>query len=202
MIFVLHPRNYRPPGEEFRLGYGGKTTQWVEIQVVPLWEVEPDPSWEQSAALMALYPLCRHPEPPSEAIRHAAGVIRRKASGSADRADLLSILGLFGRLAYPDLNPVALIGREHMRESPLYQEIMDEGSILTARRYILTIVAGRFGKRAANSVELAVNAVEDLPRLDQLVSVAVRCASIDAFREELEGPRPTAAPRRRPSSRR
>lgn len=89
-----------------------------------------------------------------------------------------------------------------MRESPLYQEIMDEGGIFHARRYILIVLGKRFGKRAANSVELAVNAVESIPRLDELVASAAACESIQAFREELEGPRPGPSTRRRSSTRR
>lgn len=89
-----------------------------------------------------------------------------------------------------------------MRESPLYQEIMDEGAVLQTRRNVLMFLGNRFGKRAAHSVELAVNAVEVLPRLEELVAAAGRCESIQAFREELEGPRPAPSQRRRSSTRR
>jgi hypothetical protein len=42
---------------------------------------------------------------------------------------VLTKLVIFGKLAYQRLNVEDLIGREQMRESPLYEEIKDEGRL-------------------------------------------------------------------------
>lgn len=199
LVFVLHPRGYKPQDDAFRLHALGAEQQSVAFRQVPFWDLVPDPSWEDAPGLMALYPLSRHREPEQRAILHAADAIERGERDPVRRADLLTVLGIFGRLAYPHLNPFALIGRQNMRDSPGYQQIMDEGSVLTFRNAILLVLEERFGKRAARSVELGVNAVEDLSRLNELVRASGRCTTIDEFRDVLEGREPVRKKRvRRP----
>jgi hypothetical protein len=198
LVFVLHPRGYQPQRGRFRLAVGGRTTQLVSLTEVCLWKKRPQPWWEQAPAVMTLYPLCRHGQPPPEALIHAAGVIERRESDAVRRADLLTILSVFGKLAYPDIDPKEIIGRQKMKESPFYQEIMDEGRVEKGRAYILAVLQERFGPRAAAAIAPAVNAVTDVPQLDLLHRLAIRCSGLDEFREALpaadEG---TARPKRR-----
>jgi hypothetical protein len=200
LVFYLRPDGYRPlPGGTFRLDALGGPTQQVWPREVRLWEEVPEASWEDVPGLMALYPLCRHSRPPRQAVTHAAAAIGRAGGSSRQRADLLTVLGIFGRLAYPDLDTFALIGREQMKESPAYQEIMDEGSVLTRRADILDNLEARFGPEAAEQVRGDVQAVEDLARLGRLHRLSVLCPDLAAFREGLQAEMP---PRRRPSRRR
>jgi hypothetical protein len=79
--------------------------------------------------------LTRHPEGPEEAVRHAARAIEVSVPDSGQRAELLTVLGIFGKLAHPDIRPFDIIGRERMKESAFYKEIMDEGR-MEARKEI------------------------------------------------------------------
>ncbi len=81
VVFVLRPDGGRPEGNEFRLSLGKNVTQLLSFQTVLLWELVPEPWWDQSPGLMALYPLTRHPEGPARAVAHAADAIER---GEAD----------------------------------------------------------------------------------------------------------------------
>jgi hypothetical protein len=200
LVFYLRPDGYRPlAGGTFRLDALGGPTQQVWPREVRLWEEVPDASWEGVPGLMALYPLCRHSRPPRQAVTHAAAAIGRAAGSARQRADLLTVLGIFGRLAYPDLDTFGLIGREQMKESTAYREIMDEGRVEQGRAYILTSLEERFGPEAAEQVRADVQTVDDLARLDRLFRLSMRCADLDAFREALRAEMPS---RRRTSRRR
>src|SRR5262245_53465262 len=105
---------------------------------------------------MALYPLCRHGRPRREALTYAAATIRGRVADVVRRADLLTTLAIFGRLVHPDLPVLDLIGRESMKESPLYQEILEEGRVEgrregqlhTGRAAIREVLDIRFGSEA------------------------------------------------------
>jgi hypothetical protein len=200
VVFFLRPDGYQPqPGGTFRLEALGGPTQQVWLREVPLWEEVPDASWEDVPGLMALYPLCRHGKTPRQAVAHAAAAIGRARGSARRRADLLTVLGIFGRLAYPDLDTFALIGREQMKESPAYQEIMDEGRVEQGRAYILMGVEERFGKDAAEQLRADVQTIEDLTRLERLMRLAFSCPDLNTFREALRAEMP---PRRRSRRRR
>jgi hypothetical protein len=146
-----------------------------------MWQLEPQPSWERSPGLMALYPLCRHGRSPNQAIAYAAGSIMAATPDTISRADLLTTLAIFGRLAYGQLDVLSLIGREHMKESPLYAEIGNE----TAQEYVLAAVRERFGAQAAASCREAVQRVNKADKLRRLHRLAMRCASVEVFQRGL-----------------
>jgi hypothetical protein len=198
VVFYLHPDGYRPMNGTFQLEALGGPTQQVWVREVRFWEEEPDASWEEAPGLMALYPLCRHGKTPRQAVVHAAAAIARAPGSARQRAGVLTVLGIFGRLAYPELDTFALIGREQMKESPAYREIMDEGSMLTERAHILTVIEERFSAEAAEQVRTDVQSIEDLARLERLFRLSMRCPDLTAFREALRAEMP---PRRRPSRR-
>jgi hypothetical protein len=204
LLFVLHPRGYQSQHGPFRLQVGRRTTQVVDIREVCLWQRRPQPWWEESPGVMTLYPLSSHGQAPEAAVAHAAEVIARRTRPRIERADLLTILSIFGRLAYPDFNVIDIIGRQTMRESPLYQEILDEGRVEKARADVLAVLEECFDVRTAAAFAEAVNGLNDLDRLDQLHRLAVRCQTIDEFRAGLEAAQapPRRAPRQRASRRR
>jgi hypothetical protein len=116
-------------------------------------------------------------------IAHVAG--RRLADRRPTACRSAEVLGIFGRLAYPELGAFALIGREQMKESPAYQEIMDEGRVEQGRADILASLKVRFGQEAAEQVRTDVQAVEDLNGLIRLHDLSVGCLDLDALREGL-----------------
>jgi hypothetical protein len=190
LIIYLRPDGYRSMDGTFRLEALGGPTQQIWPREVRLWEEMPDASWEEEPGLMALYPLCRHGKTPRQAVTHAAAAIERAPVGARQRADLLTVLGIFGRLAYPELDTFALIGRELMKVSPAYQEIMDEGRVEQSRADILMNLEERFGTEADEQVRADVQSVEDLTRLDRLHRLSASCSDLAAFREGLQAEMP------------
>ena len=74
-----------------------------------------------------------------------------------------------------------------MIQSPLYQEIVEgakrEGETQARRQVILEILEDRFGPDA-KELEVELNAAE-LDRLSDLHRFAVKCDSLEVFRERL-----------------
>jgi hypothetical protein len=132
-------------------------------------------------------------------VAHVAG--RRLADRRPTACRSAEVLGIFGRLAYPELDAFALIGREQMKESPAYQEIMDEGRVEQGRAYILNLLGARFGADAAEQVRTDVQTVEDLAGLERLHLLSALCSDLAAFREglrrEIPSPRGTSRAARR-----
>ena len=111
--------------------------------------------------------------------------ILRQVADTVVRANLLTTLGFFGRLASPHMEAFALIGRENMRESPFYQDILDEGRAEGERTAILETLGLRFGRAAAAEFQEGLNAITDLGKLTELVRTAVKCRGIGGFRRAL-----------------
>jgi len=76
---------------------------------------------------------------------------------------------------------------ENMRESPLYQEILEEGGQARSRAHILQALKVRFGADAPAEVAEALNGITDSELLSELFTKAIKCRSIGAFRRALDG---------------
>jgi len=114
---------------------------------------------------MALYPLCRDGRPAKQGLAYAAGAIMAVTPDTIIRADLLTTLAIFGKLAYGQMDVMSLIGREHMKESALYAEIGDEAWVETAQADVLAVLEERFGEQAAAACS---DAVQRLTKQDKL----------------------------------
>jgi hypothetical protein len=183
LVFILLPQGYKPQNGHFCLeAEEGEPTQQVWFREVRLWEEAPQPWWEEMPGIMSLFPLCDHRMESTSAIRYAANAIFDNESDSSKRADLLTILGVFGKLKNRALDVVNIIGREHMRESPLYQEIMLEGEQAEARRSVLQVLEDRFGSKAAMEFKETVNQIDDLEELREILHLATKCGRITQFR--------------------
>ena len=112
VVYILRPRGYRPQGGQFRLAVESEPTQQVWFREICLWEQEPQPWWDQVPGLMALSPLCRQQRPPQDVLAHAAQTIAAQTPDAIQRADLLTTLAIFGKLAHPRIDVAGLIGRE------------------------------------------------------------------------------------------
>lgn len=179
LIFILRPKKYVPQHGTMHLKIHGNSAQQVWFREERLWEIEPQPWWEADPGLMALYPLCKHNEKPAESILHAAERIEHNEKDGVVRADLLTSLGIFGRLAYPGFDAMSLIGREKMRESKAYQEILAEGEATAHRKDVLDVATSRFGPRQATSLNEALQSVISIEKLQSLHGLALRCSKID-----------------------
>lgn len=186
LIFILSPEGYHPQHGQFRLEVEeGEPTQQIWFREVCLWEQGPQPWWKHYPGLMALLPLCRHEEPLPDVIARAATAIRKQELDSIRQADLLTTLSIFGKLKDRTLDVLSIIGREHMRESQFYQEIIDEGKQMGVRQSILQVLKQRFGDEAVTEFEAAVNRLENLEQLDALLKVAIKSRRRSQFRKAL-----------------
>ena len=186
LVYILAPRGYRPQGGQFRLAVEGGPTQQVWFREICLWQQQPEPWWDEVPGLMALSPLCRQERPLHDVLTHAAEAIAARTPDAIQRADLLTTLAFFGKLAHPGIAVMDLIGREQMKESPLYEEIKEEGRLETARQNILQILKERFGASAAREFASRVNAITDSKQLNRLLRLTVRCDRLEQFRERFQ----------------
>jgi hypothetical protein len=135
---------------------------------------------------MALYPLCRHGRRPRAAITYAAGVIQEGVPDTIVRADLLATLYIFGKLVYPGLDLLRLIGREQMKVSRAFREIMDEGRKEAQREHILTVLSSRFGPESSAEFAAPLNVLDDVEVLSRLFELSLNCSELEEFRHVLE----------------
>jgi len=182
LIYILRPRRYRPQGGHFRLAVEEQATQQVWFREFCLWQHEPQPWWDQVPGLMALSPLCRQQRSPTAVLTHAAQAIGAQTPDSIQRADLLTTLAIFGKLAYPQIDVAGLIGREQMKES----KIIEEFQVETQREAVLKVLDARFGPRAAEEFAPLLTSVTDSERLDRLLRLAAQSPDVKRFRERFQ----------------
>jgi hypothetical protein len=189
LAFILLPRGFRSQEGQLRLTAVGQPTQHLWFREIPMWAQDPEPWWEEVPGLMALYPLCRHGRRPRDAIAHAAGVIEAHTTETLVRADFLAYLNTFGQLAFPRLDVEAIIGSEKMNESPFLRKVMNRARMEEKRADILLLLREKFGEEAAGTVQPQLEETEDLARLGEWFTAAVRASSFDEFRAALVPPR-------------
>ncbi len=185
LVYILLPRGYRPQSGTFQLKADGATTQQVWFHEIPLWQQQPARWWEQNPGLMALYPLCHHEQKTAQAVGRAAEAITQHTPDVVERADMLTILAIFSKLVKPQFNVVELIGREVMKQSKLYQEILAEGREEERRQAILDLLLERFGHDASLALKQSLERARDSKLLSELFRLAVHCADLPEFRRAL-----------------
>jgi len=135
---------------------------------------------------MELAPLCRQQRPPHEVLTHAAEAIAAQSPDSIQRADLLTTLAIFGKMAYPEMDVAEFIGREQMKESKIIEEFQEEARVETRREDILECLQIKFGAAAAKEFAPLLNAITDSDRLNRLLRLAVQTAGLKQFRARLQ----------------
>ena len=175
LVYIFLPRGYQSRQGEFHLTVGGSSTQRLWFREICLWQLNAEKWWQQAPALMALYPLTRHGRSAADAVCHAANIIITTTPDRILRADLLTTLFIFGKLASPGLNVLDIIGREQMKESKAFDEIMELGRVDKARDDIVGVVEARFGTKAAEELRKAVKEVSDEDELSRLLRLAAKC---------------------------
>jgi hypothetical protein len=185
LIYILLPQSYRAQNGTFRLGFQGQPTQQVWFSEICLWKLVPQPWWETSPGLMALSPLFCQDESEEAVVTHAARAIKMHSADRMREADLLTVLAIFSKLTNPKFDALHVIGREAMKESKFYQEIMEEGEVNARRADVLTVLNARFGKPNAVALKQELEYVQDSTVLSELLDRAVKCRSLEGFRRSL-----------------
>lgn len=184
LIFVLLPQGYKDQEGTFRLeAVPGVPTQQVWFTEVCLWQQKPEPWWEHHPGLLALSPLCDHGTTVTDAVARAAQSIRHRELDSLRRAELLTTLGIFGRLADRGLDVLSIIRREEMQESSLFPEFVLEGEQKATREAVLEVLTLRFGEEAARDFTQALDRITDLDRLKELLKLAIKARRLSQFRK-------------------
>jgi hypothetical protein len=88
-------------------------------------------------------------------------------------------------LAYPRLDVAGIIGREKLRESKFARELRREGEIHGERTMLLKMLHNRFGEDIATELTPAVNAVEDLGKLEHLFDQVLAGGALNEIRAAL-----------------
>jgi hypothetical protein len=182
VVYILRPRGYRPQGGQFRLAIPEGPTQQVWFREVCLWQVQPEPWWDEVPGLMALSPLCRQERPPGDVVGHAVQAITARTPDTIQRADMLTTLAIFGNLAHPRIDIVNLVGREQMRES----KIIEEFRVEKGREDILQVLEAKFGRAAAAEFGPILETVSDGDRLDKVLRLAAKSSRLKEFRDRYQ----------------
>lgn len=195
VVYILRPRGYRPQGGQFRLGTDKGPTQQVWFREVCLWQVEPQPWWENVPGLMALSPLCRQEQSPHHVVGSAAEAIAARTADTVQRADLLATLAVFSKLVYPGFDVVNFIGRHQMKEPKVIAYFQEEARVEEARRFVLDDLEIKFGPAADKEFTFALNRITDRKQLGRLHRLALRCSSLEQFRDRF--PKSARQPQRK-----
>jgi hypothetical protein len=99
---------------------------------------------------------------------------------------LLTTLAIFGKLAYPRIDVVGLMGREQMKESKIIEEFQEETRLETRRQDLVKVLDAKFGRRAAAEFAAPLSTVSDSDRLDRLLRLAVQSAGLEQFRDRFQ----------------
>lgn len=185
LVFVLTPQRYREQHGTFRLESEGEATQQVWFREILLWRERPEPWWEQVPGLMALLPLCAHGLNEEDAVTQAAQTIMARVNDTSMRADLLTTLFYFGKLASPAVDVWRLIGVENMRESNFFEEIEAFGRLVQSQVAIMEALAVRFGPEAAEEFKEPLKSIKDIDKLSELHKLAIKTRGLGPFRRAL-----------------
>ena len=114
------------------------------------------------------------------------------------KADVLTGLTLLSGLVYNPQTITAIVSKEHlmdlMRESPFAQYLtqqareegieqgIEQGERKHAIESLLEVVELRFGADAAESLAAPIRALDEVPRLNQLLRTAIQASSFEEFR--------------------
>jgi hypothetical protein len=181
LLYVLLPRGYQNQHGTFRLAVENRPTQQIWFREICLWQLEPQPTWETSPGLMALSPLFHLQQPLEQTVAHAARCIKTHEVDRIQEANLLTVLGIFGRLSKPDFNPFHVIEREAMRESSFLQQIEDEIRTETRQQNVQHALEIRFGKAAAGKLKEELASIRDDHDLSDLLRGAIKCRTLAGF---------------------
>jgi len=186
LLYILFPGSYRPLGGQFRLRVGANPTQALWFREVCLWDLKPEPWWEMFPGLMTMFPLSGHRLEPAAAITLAAERIHRYAKEPKLRADFQTLMALLAKMRHPDLDVVGIIGKERMKESPLYDDLLAEGALLQCRDDVVRIIQLRFGDKEAKQCKKTLQGIDDLDRMHELLEHAVVAKRYEQFRREVD----------------
>ena len=104
------------------------------------------------------------------------------------KGTLLYGLSLFGSLVH-GTNLFERIPEALMQESPFFQrqreKFIEQGTKEATLKSLMTVLNAKFHVEAVRAIDPALQDIDDLQRLEQLLLTAVNAENLDAFTEKL-----------------
>ena len=172
-------------GYDYQLNY--KVIRLIEIQGQSILEA-------QAPGLLPFTPLMKPPEEMSldEWVQQCIDATIASPIDSPMKGTLLYGLSLFGSLVH-GTNLFEHIPEELMQESPFFQrqrekfieQGIEQGTKEATLKSLMTVLNAKFHVETVRSLTPALENIDDLPRLEQLLFAAVNAKTLDAFTEAL-----------------
>ncbi|MCY3724180.1 MAG: hypothetical protein OXG97_18335 [Candidatus Poribacteria bacterium] len=174
---------------------GGYTYSWNgyehtnRYKVIRLIEIEGQLILERQApGLLPFTPLMQPPAGmnPERWVQECVDVTRTAPVDQETQADLFHGISVFGGIVYNAELLERLIPEELMQESKTYQRQMERAARQTTIKNTLAVLNRKFSADAVNVLTPAIQNIEDLQRLDQLLIAAAEARNLDTFTQMLQ----------------
>lgn len=187
LVLVLHPKGNLASSRALELVSRQGWTRWQAAwRVVELWNMPAEPLLAANdPGLVPWVPLTTFTAPPETIFRQCKEILDQRAKPE-EKENLEVVTQVLASLRYNDPGLLDILGgKKAMIESPLIQEIVSEAQLKTAHEDILGVLQTRF-KTVPSDIKAALCAILDRKRLRDLLSLAVTCPHLDAFRGALQ----------------
>ncbi len=173
---------------------GGYTYSWNgyehtnRYKVIRLIEIEGQAILERQApGLLPFTPLMKPPAGmgPEHWVQECIDATRAAPIDQQTQADLLYGLSLFGSIGHDPQVFKQRIPEELMQESKFYQLECERITRETTVRHILTLLKRQFRTETVNALTPAIQNINDLQRLEQLLVAASETQNIETFAQML-----------------
>ena len=186
-VIYFHPRagGNDPGGYTYSQGDYENTNRYKVIRLI---EIEGQTVLERQApGLLPFTPLM---EPPpgmnlERWVQECVDVTRAAPVDQQTQADLLYGIYLFGGVVYESEWFDRLIREELMQESKTYQRLVQRIDKRTTVRHILALLNRQFRPETVNELTSAIENIDDLQRLEQLLIAASEARNIESFAQML-----------------
>jgi hypothetical protein len=183
VLMVLRQRGRKQSSKRTRrspLGWARRRHEW---RVVELWNVLAEEVLALGeVGLVPLLPLTRSRHAPETLLQQCRERIERQGRPE-ERSTLTAVTAILTslRFGHPEHWLELLGGKKVVSDSPLYQKWMEEQACATRQADIVAFLKARFGA-VSEDLTARIQSVTDLQKLEEAVTLAGRCTSLDAFR--------------------
>ncbi len=186
-VIYFHPRAGRndPGGYTYKRNGYEHTNRYKVIRLI---EIEGQEILElQAPGLLPFTPLMRPPAGMDleRWVQTCVDATRTTSVDQRKQADLLYGIYLFGGIVYDSELFGRLVPEELMRESKTYQYLREQILKETTIENTLALLADQFQAEAVNALTPALQRVNDLQKLRQLLLAAAKVPNIEAFTQML-----------------
>ena len=197
VVLLSQKRGRAARAGRFSQTFWDRECHFLEFDVIRAWEL--DAEWILTEQLYGLYPLVlltRQGLEDPEAMAKRLAAEAQRIKDPAVCADVLTASSLLGALVHPPELFRGLLKEEIMKESTIYQEIIEKGKreglregeskgeIKGKQEAVLVVLCSRFD-RVSQSVQRQVSNVTGTKTLARLLDRAATCESLAEFRKHL-----------------